>query len=237
MPPSHPWLRSLVLMALMLGTAALSSVVRPTLNLADELPPIELEQMVPRTFGSWREVRDTQTQLVNPQQRTVLDRIYAQTLNRVYINEQGYRIMLSIAYGRSQTDSNQVHRPEICYPAQGFQILGANYVVLTLPTGELAARTLQTRMGPRTEPLTYWTTVGERTTTTGLNKKLAEMSYALRGRIADGMIVRISSIDPDDVRSYREQASFAAEMVAAIAPEHRSRFAGTTFSPLQNSSP
>ncbi len=233
----QPWLRNLVLMVLMLATAALSNTLRPTISLADELPAIDLETMVPRDFGTWREVRDTQTQLVNPQQRAVLGRLYTQTLNRVYTDASGYRVMLSIAYGRNQNDSNQVHKPDTCYPAQGFQILGARYVVLPLPAGPLAAKVLDTRMGQRVEPLTYWTTVGDQITTTGFNKKLTEMSYAMRGRIADGMIVRVSSIDPEATRAYAAQARFAADVVAAIAPEHRSRFAGSVFSPTQTVSP
>lgn len=233
----QPWLRNLVLMVFMLGTAALSNSLRPTISLADELPPVDLEAMVPRDFGAWSEVRNSQTQLVNPQQRATLGRLYTQTLNRVYTDSSGYRVMLSIAYGRNQNDSNQVHKPDTCYPAQGFQILGARYVVLPLPVGPLAAKVLDTRMGQRIEPLTYWTTVGDQVTTTGFNKKLTEMSYALRGRIADGMIVRVSSIDPDATRAYAAQARFAADMVAAIPPEHRSRFAGSAFPPLQTSSP
>lgn len=234
---SRPLLRNLFLMSLMLGTAALSYTVRPTISLADERPPIDLEAMVPRDFGEWREIRNTSTQLVNPQQRELLDRIYSQTLSRIYANHSGYRIMLSIAYGRNQSDATQLHRPDLCYPAQGFQILGGRYVVLALPTGNVEARALDTRMGPRVEPLTYWTVVGDLTTTTTLDKKLAEISYALRGRVADGMIVRVSTIDADGTRAYAEQARFAADMVAAIAPEHRSRFAGSTFSPFRHSEP
>lgn len=234
---THPSVRSLLLMVLMLGTAALSHTLRPTISLADELPAINLETMVPREFGGWREIRNTSIQLVNPQQRELLDRIYSQTLSRIYTNDNGYRIMLSIAYGRDQSDATQLHRPDLCYPAQGFQVLGGRYVVLALPTGDVEARALDTRMGQRVEPLTYWTVVGDRATTTTLDKKLAEISYALRGRIADGMIVRVSTIDPDSTRAYAEQARFAADMVAAIAPEHRSRFAGSTLSPPRETIP
>jgi EpsI family protein len=230
-------IRNLVLMSLMLVASIVAGVMRPSISLADEMPPIDLETMVPREFGDWRELRNTSTQLVNPQQRRQLELIYSQTLSRVYTNSGGYRIMLSIAYGRDQKDTSQLHRPDLCYPAQGFQILGAREVVLALPGNELATRMLDTRMGERVEPLTYWTVVGEHVTTTGLDKKLAEMRYGLQGRIADGMIVRVSSIDRDSAQAYAEQAHFAADLVAAIAPEHRSRFAGSTLTLNKSAQP
>lgn len=230
-------IRNLVLMSLMLVASIVAGVMRPSISLADEFPPIDLEAMVPREFGDWRELRNTSTQLVNPQQRKQLELIYSQTLSRVYTNASGYRIMLSIAYGRDQKDTSQLHRPDLCYPAQGFQILGARDVVLALPGNELAARLLDTRMGERVEPLTYWTVVGEHVTTTGLDKKLAEMRYGLQGRIADGMIVRVSSIDRDSTQAYAQQAHFAIDLVAAIAPEHRSRFAGSLLTLNQNAQP
>ena len=53
----------------------------------------------------------------------IINKIYNQTLTRTYINPRGDRIMLSIAYGRDQSDALQMHKPELCYPAQGFRLL------------------------------------------------------------------------------------------------------------------
>ena len=58
----------------------------------------------------------------------------------------------------------------------------------------------------------------------GLSKKIAEMSYGLSGKIPDGMLIRLSSIDSDAEKAFRIQEQFASEMLAAVAPADRNRF-------------
>lgn len=220
-------LKNLILMALMLATAALAHVMRPTVHLASERTPIDLEAMIPRQFGGWREQVNVAAQVVNPEQAATLEAIYSQTLSRFYVNGAGYRVMLSIAYGNDQSDQLQLHKPEVCYPAQGFRLEEVQRGTLDLlGQSAIAATRMSTHLGQRYEPVTYWTVVGDHVTTSGVNKKLTEMRYGLRGRIPDGMLVRVSSIDRDTARAHQIQAEFAAAMVAAIAPQNRARFAG-----------
>lgn len=219
-------LRNALVLLLMAGAAALAWALRPTINLADELPPINLEAMVPKAFGDWKELPQTNAQVVNPQLLETIDRLYSQTLSRTYSDSNGYRIMLSIAYGKNQSDALQLHKPEVCYPAQGFMLLGQRWVVLRLGELNLPARQLETRLGNRIEPLTYWTVVGNTFIDSDTSKKLAEMKYALNNRIPDGMLVRVSSIDPDSSRAHEIQTSFLTELRSAIDPSHRSRFGG-----------
>lgn len=102
-------LKSIILMVLMLISAALGAALRPTISLADERTPIDLAAMVPKTMGEWTEEPALFAQVVNPQQQSAIDQIYSQTLSRTYVNPQGYRIMLSIAYGKNQSDALQLH--------------------------------------------------------------------------------------------------------------------------------
>lgn len=219
--------QNLLLMVLMVTTATVASVMRPTVKLSDERPTIELETMVPKAFGEWRQQLNVAMQVVNPEQQQTLEAIYTQTLSRVYVHSSGYRVMLAIAYGNDQSDQLQLHKPEVCYPAQGFKLDGLNATTLDLQYKSIPATTMLTHLGQRNEPVTYWTVVGDHITTSGINKKLTEMRYGLRGRIPDGMLVRVSSVDREPDRAHRLQAEFAAAMVAAIAPEHRARFAGS----------
>lgn len=216
----------LVLLALMLLSAAMAHVLRPTISLADERPPISLKTMVPPAFGDWRELLNVSAQIIDPQQKQVLDQIYSETLTRTYVNKAGYRIMLSIAYGKNQSDALQLHKPEVCYPAQGFAVLDKQQAMLDLLGTPISTTRLLTNLGQRREPLTYWTVVGDHITRSGIDKKLTEMRYAARGRIPDGMLVRVSSIDTGTENAYAMQSQFAAQMVQAIAPEFRNRFAG-----------
>lgn len=218
--------KDIVLMALMLLSASLGAALRPTIYLADERAPIDLKAMVPTAFGNWQEQLNMSAQIIDPQQKETLERIYSQTLTRTFVNNQGYRIMLSIAYGKNQSKSLELHSPEVCYPAQGFAVADKQKTTLNLLGQPIAATNLQTNLGQRHEPLTYWNVIGSNVTTSLLDKRLVDLRYSLTGRIPDGILVRVSSIDTATDNAYAIQRQFAAEMIQAIAPENRDRFIG-----------
>ncbi|HMM54774.1 MAG TPA: EpsI family protein [Candidatus Desulfobacillus sp.] len=224
----NPVLRfGILLAALMMAASAAAVALRPTHKIADDGPKIDLETLVPKAFGEWREEPLLFAQVINPQQQEVLDRIYNQTLARTYVNPQGYRVMLSIAYGGDQSDAMQVHRPEVCYPAQGFTLRDKHGDSLQTAFGNLPVTRVNTSLGSRQEPITYWVTIGDTVLrSTGIRKKLVEMSYGLAGKIPDGMLVRVSSIDRDTSRAYEMQDRFTRQMVEALQPELRWRLAG-----------
>lgn len=222
-------LKNFVLMVLMVGSALVAPMLRATQSMADQRPPIDLENMVPRQFGEWREQTGLAVQVVDPEMQANVDRLYSATLSRTYVNPDGYRIMLSIAYGKDQSDALQVHKPEICYPAQGFQLSQVKRVMLDMPERSFPATRLMTQLGQRSEPVTYWVVLGDQVTRGGVDKKLKEMRYSLLEQtMPDGMLVRFSSIDRDATKAHQIQAEFASAMVSAIAPENRARFSGTT---------
>ena len=221
-----PPIKKIILLALMLMSSVLAVAMRPTIRLADERPPIDLKTMVPTAFGDWHEQLGQSPQVINLQQKQMLDATYSQTLSRTYVNRDGYRIMLSIAYGKNQSDALQLHQPEDCYPAQGFVLRTKQMGTLDLLGRQIPAIRLTTSLGQRFEPITYWAVVGDQVTTLGIPKKLIEFHYAIHNRIPDGMLIRLSSIDSDVGSAYLLQNRFAFAMVEAIAPEHRIRFAG-----------
>ncbi|MFY9328513.1 MAG: exosortase C-terminal domain/associated protein EpsI [Georgfuchsia sp.] len=92
-------------------------VLRPSTKIAEVSPAISLENMIPKAFGDWREEPQKNVQVVNPQTQALLNKLYSQIVSRVYVNPEGYRIMLSVAYGSDQRGSLQAHKPEVCYRA------------------------------------------------------------------------------------------------------------------------
>lgn len=221
-------LRNLILMLLMIAASGIAVALKPTKKIADQGPKIELETMIPQSFGEWQQEIFSTAQVVDPQQQATIDKFYSQTLSRTYMNAQGYRIMLSLAYGGDQTDAMQVHKPEICYPAQGFTVHEKRADTLHVRGGgNLPITRVSTSLGNRNEPITYWTTIGDKVVKSGgIQKKLVELSYALSGMIPDGMLIRVSSIDPDQARAYRMQDEFSNQMLEALSPEARTRLAG-----------
>lgn len=222
-----PLLRSMILTVLMLAASGMAVALKPTKKIADEGPKFELATLIPKHFGEWREELVSSAQIVDPQQKEMLDKIYSQLLSRTYVNAQGYRIMLSIAYGSDQTDTAQVHRPELCYPAQGFVLHGRNADTMQIRAGAIPVTRLSTSLGQRQEPVTYWIMIGGTVIKSGtFEKKLTELSYGLRGKIPDGILIRVSSIDPDKARAYEMQDRFSKQMLEAIPSESRWRLAG-----------
>jgi len=224
-----PTIRHFLLFILMLGASGLSLALRPTHRIADDAAPINLEVMIPKTFGEWQDEPKTDIQIVNAQEKEVIERIYAQTLSRTYVNRDGYRMMLAIAYGKDQDDSHQVHKPEICYPAQGFMLKEKHYETLSIRGGKIPVTRVETSFGERNEPITYWITVGDRVVGPRLDKKLVEMSYGLRGQIPDGLLFRVSSIDSKSAHAYQMQEQFITEMLGGIDPQSRKKLTGITF--------
>lgn len=217
---------ALVLAALMSAASIGAVVARPSTKAADVGPAIVLEQMVPVQFGDWREEQQNQVQMVNPQTKELLDKLYSQILTRTYVNTDGYKIMLSLAYGSDQRGGMQAHKPEVCYPAQGFTLKSNAPGMLTTVFGEIPVRRLDTALGARQEPVTYWFTVGDRVVGGTIYKRLVEMRYGLTGQIPDGLLFRASSIDPDPARAYRAHEQFVNQMLQSIPPANRQRLSG-----------
>ena len=209
-----------------LASAACAHWWRPTNRLADTLPKLDLEVAFPKRFGEWAVDDRMPVQLVSPDQKAVLDQIYSQTLSRTYVNAQGERVMLSVAYGGDQSDATRAHRPEVCYPAQGFQIRSDRTAQLTVNARSIAARQLVAVQGGRIEPITYWVIVGNQVAVSGTDQKLRQLAYSTRGVIPDGMLVRISNISPDAAASYGMHQRFAEQLAGSLRAPERERIFG-----------
>ncbi|MDP3584450.1 MAG: EpsI family protein [Thiobacillus sp.] len=218
--------KHLVIGLCMFAGAGLALALKPTDKLVGSGPEINLETLIPERLGDWK-IDQTIVMLISPDQQQALEEVYSQTLTRTYINSAGKRIMLSLAYGGTHGEGMQLHRPENCYPAQGFQLVTDTQAVI-LPTqyGELPIKRLVAAQGSRNEPITYWTVVGDQHTQFGWRMKLAQMRYTLTGVIPDGMLVRVSSIDRDETGAYEIQADFIQALLASMNDAERERITG-----------
>ena len=219
-------IQAVIAFVLMACAVAAAHLWRPTQHLADTRAKIELEQMFPVRFGDWKVDTSLPVQLVAPDMQQFLAKIYSQTLSRTYINNQGQRIMLSVAYGGDQSDATRSHRPEVCYPAQGFQIIANQSGMVDTPAHPLRVRQLVAKAGSRIEPISYWVTVGDRTALSGTEQKLAQLSYSSRGLIPDGMLVRVSNIDSNADVAYKLHGTFIVQMTRAMPLPVRDRVIG-----------
>ena len=219
--------KHLIIGLFMFAAAGMALALKPTTRVADAGPKVDLETLIPKTFGDWKFDATIAPLIANPEQQALINKIYTQTLTRTYINSGGERIMLSIAYGGDQSDNMAVHKPEVCYPAQGFQILKSP-TISSFSTGEgsIPVKRLVATQGARVEPITYWTTVGDTVAVSGLKWKLQQLKYGLTGKIPDGLLFRISSIQADDAKAYQIQDEFTRDLLKALPPGGRQRIIG-----------
>lgn len=216
------------ILALMVLSALLAHVIKPHDILALKRGNINLDLSIPQQFGEWRSLEKGASQIVNPQQRDLISKLYSQALTRSYINDDGIVMMLSIAYGANQSGSLALHYPEVCYPAQGFEVKTTQKSQLDTVYGPIRVRRLNTQLGNRTEPLTYWSTIGNYVVRDSTEAKLTQLQYGLNGQIPDGLIFRISNLAADPVAAYRLQGKFVDQLLEAISPNTREFLIGSS---------
>jgi EpsI family protein len=219
---------NIIAMLLMVSTAILTMVLHPSEKLVHARPPVNYAAIVPSSFSDWKEMKTSTAQIIDPQQRETLDRIYSQTVGRTYVNSNGYRIMLSLAYGETQRGNMQLHHPEVCYPAQGFAVRTNKTGAINAADRSIPVRRLETAFeNSRYEPVTYWALVGSKITLGSFSRKIIEIQHGLKGEIADGMLFRISSIDRDSEFAFRMQEKFVLDLVSSLSKEDQVKLIGT----------
>jgi len=164
---------------------------------------------------------------------SLADRLYSQTVQRLYQTPEGDVVMLLIAYGGTQSDNLQLHRPESCYPAVGFSIYDTGNREIALGgDANVPVRRLAARLDQRVEQIWYWARVGEYLPLNGAEQRTVRFKNALAGIIADGVLVRMSTLTLDEARGDQVNEAFARAMIAGIGPDGRRVLLGTRFAAL-----
>lgn len=200
---------------------------RPKVTSSSQIP--DVDGLLPKRFGDWDIDRNTVPLTVSPDVAQMLSTLYDRTVARTYVNPRGERMMVSVAYGANQSRALQLHKPEVCYAAQGFRILDVHKGMwpaagLRIPTMHLVGR-----MGPRTEPVTYWMRIGDDIARGWLEQNAVRLKYGTRGYIPDGVLFRVSNIGNDASTSFEAQRKFVEELLKAMTPAAREFFLGMTI--------
>ena len=208
-------------------TAAFSAAFMPRPQpLAQERAGMALEQLFPTQFGPWH-LDPAASALIRPAfERARQFQMYDQVLERTYMDDQGHSVMLSVAYGRQQSVGLQMHRPEVCYKAGGFEVQGVARGQLKLAGHDLVVTRLLASMVGRPEPITYWRLLGDDVVADETQFKLRQLSLGASGAIPDGMLVRVSSIDEDTAEAYKVHEAFVQAMAQSLNGAQRKRVLG-----------
>jgi EpsI family protein len=192
----------------------------------EPLPDGALARIMPSRFGDWRSVEAGG--VVLPPESEMSEKAYNDVLVRVYEREGGDAVALLLAYGSLQGRDMQLHRPELCYPAAGFAIRGAETVDLRLPNQPaISARLLDTASQTRPEQVLYWTRVGNDFPTTQLAQRWSVVRHNLQGEVPDGILVRTSTVAADAPAALPVLRSFVQSLVGDAPPAARKLLMGT----------
>lgn len=215
-----PTRRQFVLGGALLATAATSVVLTPHTR-AQALPPNGLEAAIPKRLGAWTFV--TASGLVLPPRDETETMTYDQVLTRVYATEDGDPpVMLMIAYGGGQTGIFQVHRPEACYPAQGFQLRDRQSVPIPIGHQRAVNATFWSAQSDvRNEQLLYWTRIGSYFPESWAAEHVAIIRSNLAMQLPDGVLVRMSVLSGDPAAAVARLEIFARALVAGVGPMGR----------------
>ncbi len=220
--------RDLVLAGMGLAAVGGAQVLRPRKRLV-LLRDTTIEETVPTKFGGWES--QSASDLVGPEQAGRLARtLYSEIVTRVYREPAtGAGVMFLAAYGDTQSDLLQLHRPESCYPAVGFTIAMAKSIDLGLPGGaELPARRIIATLEDRTESIVYWARMGETLPQTGEQQRTARLENAMKGFVPDGILVRCSTVG-DPAEAFKTVDRFVIAMLEAIPKNRRAALVGTAL--------
>jgi len=221
--------RAVIAAVLMAAAAATGHAMVPTKRMALLRGPFKLDDLVPMQFSNWRVDTRSAGGIIDPQTEALLNKLYSQMLSRFYVDDAGHQVMLSIAYGADQADDDvQLHYPEVCYPAQGFQVKSNRTGQIGLPEGVVRVKRLETQQLAigRFEPVTYWTIVGDQQSLSGLDRKISEIRHGFHGEIVDGLLFRVSTLGRDSEQGFLVQDQFIRDLVHALTPAARRQLVG-----------
>lgn len=219
-------LKQYIASLLMVAACLLAYFLQQQITTRVDAANINLDGLIPNELPGWREDKYIVPVQVSEGLKETLAKTYDQVITKTYYNSQGYRVMLSIAYGKSQTKALQVHKPETCYSAQGFMITDVNNLTLNLFSRTIKTRRVIASQGNRIEPITYWIRYADKTTYGGIEQTINRVTYGLKGTLPDGLLFRVSSIDNDKSHAYKEQLAFINDLMGHLNEDEKSFLMG-----------
>jgi EpsI family protein len=202
----------------MLAAGGVAAVRKPDITL-DYLGKNKLDEILPAQIGNWKFI-STSGLIVPPSDQLALA-IYSQTITRLYTDGNSV-LGLLVAYSASQTGFLQVHRPEFCYRAAGFELsdFALRDVQIDASRSIRVNTLLATREGGG-EKLLYWTRIGQHIPVSWAQQKLAAAQENLRRIIPDAALIRVSTPLEGEAAGTAKLEGFVRAMMAAMAPPFR----------------
>ncbi len=200
----------------LLGAAGAAWALKPR-NRLNLLGDKRLEDVIPERIGPWVVTPSNDFVLPEPREGSLAATLYDQQLSRLYTGKDVIPVMLVIAFGSVQSDLLQLHRPEVCYRAVGFSIDRSERVEVQVGGGRVPMRALTARANERIEPILYWTRLGDLLPTSNNEQRLMKLRTEMQGLIADGVLVRMSTVGDPTPEVFQALEEFARLLLSSVS--------------------
>ena len=225
--PASTTRRTVVLTCSLIFAAFAGNALRPKIFESGTRPA--LADVLPKQVGQWQEVLNplVQVSMSTTAAETTQDQPYDDQITKTYADAGGHHIMVAVAYGAKQRQEIKIHRPELCYPAQGWKVVSQSPVVFNLhsPSGQpVLGHRMLAAQEQVSEAVSYWIRIGESYSDSPWTTRMVIIREGLKGRMTDGVLVRFSQRIPpgtDPTEAYTLQEQFARQFVAAVRQDGR----------------
>lgn len=188
----------------------------------------KIAEAIPLNFGDWS--AENSDGLVQPKTEGELAAtLYSEMVGRIYHQAStGAAVMMLVAYGDTQSDLLQLHRPESCYPAVGFNIVSSVPGKLALHGGaEVPVRRVVASAQGRQENIVYWARMGEYLPASSGEQRKVRLQTAMDGYVPDGALIRFSIVGDDSEAAFRTLDAFIPDLLASVPVNKRPALVGT----------
>jgi EpsI family protein len=200
--------RDFVVGAALASASAAGYAAQPRI-VNSRIPNSKFDSWIPEHIGPWS-VQGT-SGVVLPPPDALSDRIYDNLVTRVYSGPDSAQVMMLIAYNYKQDGVLQLHRPEFCYPAGGYQLSSTVPVTLALGRGrEIPASAFTAVSATHTEQVLYFTRLGASFPRRWIDQRVSVLWANLHGEIPDGAMMRVSLLGTDQRRALEVLRGFLA---------------------------
>jgi EpsI family protein len=189
-----------------------------------------LADVLPLTVDNWS--AETSDGLVQPKTEGELAAtLYSEIVGRIYHNAStGAAIMMLAAYGETQSDLLQLHRPEACYPAVGFRLVSSKPATVTMAGGGTVPVRRVVAVAPgRQENIVYWTRLGDYLPDGSGAQREIRLKTAMEGYIPDGVLIRFSMTGDQSDEAFAIMDEFIPLLMQGVDPAQRKALIGTSL--------
>ena len=188
--------------------------------------------MIPTKFKKWKEISSPFTQVgLTTDKNSLVNQLYDGVLMRTYVNDKGDQVMLALAYAREQKQDIKIHRPEVCYVAQGFEMLKKTTSNISMQQSQITKPVAMNRLlvhnQNRSEAVSYWIRIGDAYPGDGMAARMKILREGLHGKVLDGILVRASTVlesESDSGAAYQNQEEFLKDLLNSLPPKQQAFF-------------